>query len=47
MKNHRSMVNLRNVTVVHLNVGSGYLTYLARAPSGENKPIVKSVPLTR
>ena len=46
MKNSRSMVNLKNVTVVHLNVDSGYITYLSRSDSSE-KPVVKGITLTR
>lgn len=46
MRNHRSMVNLDKVTVVHLNVGSGYLTYLAGRDL-RNRPIVKGIPLTK
>ena len=46
MKNNRSMVNLRNVTVVHLNVDSGYLTYLSKSES-RDKPVVKGITLTR
>jgi hypothetical protein len=46
MRNNRSMVNLKNVTVVHLNVGSGYLTYLSKSES-KDKPIVKGITLTR
>ena len=46
MRNSRSMVNLKKVTVVHLNVDSGYLTYLSK-PRPEDKPIVKGISLTR
>jgi hypothetical protein len=46
MRNSRSMVNLKNVTVVHLNVDSGYITYLSRSESTD-KPIVKGITLTR
>ncbi|MCK4443238.1 MAG: hypothetical protein KAW09_01755 [Thermoplasmata archaeon] len=46
MRNSRPMVNLKNVTVVHLNVDSGYLTYLSK-PELEDKPIVKGISLTR
>jgi hypothetical protein len=46
MRNNRSMVNLKNVTVVHLNVDSGYLTYLSKSES-KDKPIVKGITLTR
>jgi hypothetical protein len=46
MRNDRSMVNLKRISVVHLNVDSGYITYLARTESGE-RTIVKGVSLTR
>lgn len=46
MKNSRSMVNLKNVTVVHLNVDSGYITFLSKSDS-VGKPVVKGISLTR
>lgn len=46
MRNSRSMVNLKNVTVVHLNVDSGYITYLSKSDS-KDKPVVKGITLTR
>jgi hypothetical protein len=46
MKSNRSMVNLKKVTVVHLNVDSGYLTYLSKSESAD-KPVVKGITLKR
>jgi hypothetical protein len=46
MKSNRSMVNLKKVTVVHLNVDSGYLTYLSKSESTD-RPVVKGITLKR
>ncbi len=46
MKNSRSMVNLKKVSVVHLNVDSGYITYLSNRESSD-KPVVKGITLKR
>ncbi len=46
MKNSRSMVNLKNVSVVHLNVDSGYITYLSKRESSD-RPVVKGITLKR
>jgi hypothetical protein len=40
------MVNLKKVSVVHLNVDSGYITYLSKHESSD-KPVVKGITLKR
>ncbi len=45
-RSRKSMVDIRRgVTVVHLNVGSGYLTYLATP--GDGVPRLKTILLRR
>ncbi|MFQ5885273.1 MAG: hypothetical protein ACE5IO_09260 [Thermoplasmata archaeon] len=42
-KGPKKLVNLKdNVPFVHLNVGSGYISYI-EVPSEESKPLVKGV----